>query len=100
MHQPQTAFENIVEKEEIARCEQFLVFPQCFLLNQIILLKFRTYFLHHIFISCRLNHEDVKLGNLWRRGKLVGNQQFLSQLVTFASRIDQDQAAQNVQTEH
>ena len=36
MHQKQTAFENIVEKEEIARNEQFLLFPQCFLLNQII----------------------------------------------------------------
>ena len=29
----QTAFENIVGKEEIARNEQFLLFPQCFLLN-------------------------------------------------------------------
>ena len=29
-----TAFENIVEKEEIARNEQFLLFPQCFLLNR------------------------------------------------------------------
>ena len=28
MHQLQTAFENIVEKEEIARNEQFLHFPQ------------------------------------------------------------------------
>ena len=27
-------FENIVGKEEIARNEQFLLFPQCFLLNQ------------------------------------------------------------------
>ena len=36
MHQQQTAFKNIVEKEEIARNEQFLLFPQCFLLNQII----------------------------------------------------------------
>ena len=36
MHQQQTAFENIVGKEEIARNEQFLLFPQCFLLNQII----------------------------------------------------------------
>ena len=35
MHQQQTAFENIVKKEEIARNEQFLLFPQCFLLNQI-----------------------------------------------------------------
>ena len=28
MHQQQTAFENIVGKEEIARKEQFLLFPQ------------------------------------------------------------------------
>ena len=34
MHQQQTAFENIVGKEEIARNEQFLLFPRCFLLNQ------------------------------------------------------------------
>ena len=36
MHQQQTAFENIVGKGEIAPNEQFLLFPQCFLLNQII----------------------------------------------------------------
>ena len=35
MHQQQTAFENILGKEEIARNEQFLLFPECFLLNQI-----------------------------------------------------------------
>ena len=35
MHQQQTVFENIVGKEEIARNEQFLPFPQCFLLNQL-----------------------------------------------------------------
>ena len=34
MPQQQTAFENIVEKEEIAHKEQFLLFSQCFLLNQ------------------------------------------------------------------
>ena len=34
-HQQQTAFENIVGKEEIARNEQFPLFPQCFQLNQI-----------------------------------------------------------------
>ena len=33
MHQQQTAFENIVGIEEIARNEQFLLFPKCFLLN-------------------------------------------------------------------
>ena len=44
MYQQDTAFENIVGKEEIARNEQFLLFPQCFLLNQII-----VYPLFHIF---------------------------------------------------
>ena len=34
MHQQQTAFENIVGKEEIAHKEQFL-FPQCFQLSHI-----------------------------------------------------------------
>ena len=36
MHQHHAAFENIVGKGEIARNEQFLLFPQCFLINQII----------------------------------------------------------------
>ena len=36
----QTGFENIVGKGEIARNEQFLLFPQCFLLNQIIVSPF------------------------------------------------------------
>ena len=36
MHQQQTAFENIEGKGEIARNEQFPLFPQCFLLNQIL----------------------------------------------------------------
>ena len=36
MHQQQTTFKNIVGKGEIARNEQFLLFPHCFLLNQII----------------------------------------------------------------
>ena len=40
MHQQQTAFDNIVGKEEIARNEQFLLFPQCFLLNQKIVFPF------------------------------------------------------------
>ena len=40
MHQHQTAFENNVGKGEIARNKQFLLFPQCFLLNQIIVSLF------------------------------------------------------------
>ena len=39
-HQQQTVFENIVGKEEIARNEQFLHFPQSLLLNQIIVFPF------------------------------------------------------------
>ena len=34
MHEQQTAFENIVGKEEIALNEQFLLSPKMFLLNQ------------------------------------------------------------------
>ena len=35
MHQQQTVFENFVGKGEIACDEQYLLFPQCFQLNQI-----------------------------------------------------------------
>ena len=40
MHQQHAAFENIVGKGEIARNKQFLLFPQCFLLNQILVSPF------------------------------------------------------------
>ena len=40
MHQQQTAFENIVGKGEIALNKQFLLFPQCFILNQVIVSQF------------------------------------------------------------
>ena len=40
MHQQQTAFENIGGKGVIAHDEQFLLFPQCFLHNQIIVSPF------------------------------------------------------------
>ena len=40
MQQQQSSFENIVGKGEIGRKEQFLFFPQCFLLNQIIISPF------------------------------------------------------------
>ena len=43
MHEQHTAFENIVGKGEMAGNEQFLLFPQCFLLNQIIV----SPFVHH-----------------------------------------------------
>ena len=42
--QQQTAFEKIVGKEEIACYKQFLLFPQCFLLNQKIVSPFVNIF--------------------------------------------------------
>ena len=59
-HQKQTAFENIVGKEEIARNEQFPLFPQCFLLNQIIVSP-----IVHIFDIISLfaaEFEEAKIG--------------------------------------
>ena len=59
-HQQQTAFENIVGKGEIAHYEQFLLVPQCFLLNQIIVSPFV-----HIFDIISLfaaDLEELKIG--------------------------------------
>ena len=48
-HQQQTAFENIVGKGKIACNKQFFLFPQCFLLKQIIVSPFG-----HIFVIMAL----------------------------------------------
>ena len=59
-HQQQTAFENIVGKGEIARNEQFLLFPQCFPLSQIAVSLFG-----HIFDKIALfaaEFEEPKIG--------------------------------------
>ena len=60
MHQQQPAFENIVEKGEIARDGQFLLFPQCFLLIQIILSPFVHIF--DIISSFAAEFEELKTG--------------------------------------
>ena len=60
MHQQQTAFENIVGKGDIVCNEQFLHFPQCFLLNQIVVSLFV-----HIFDIMSLfaaEFEELKIG--------------------------------------
>ena len=60
MHQQQTAIKNSVGKGEIARNEQFLLFPQCYLLNQIIVSP-----LVHIFVIISLfvaELEESKIG--------------------------------------
>ena len=65
MHQQQTTFENILGKGEIACNEQFLLFPQCFLLNQITVSPFV-----HIFDIISLfaaEFEKPKIG-IWGKG--------------------------------
>ena len=60
MHQQQTVFENIVGKGETARNEQFLLFPQCFLPNQIIVSPFVRIF--DIIILFAAEFEKPKTG--------------------------------------
>ena len=60
MNQQQTAFENIVGKGEIACNEQFLLFPQCFLLNQIIVSPFVH--ISDIISLSAAEYEEPKIG--------------------------------------
>ena len=64
MHQQQKAFENIVEKGEIACNEQFLLFPQCFVLNQIIVFPFV-----HIFYIISLFTAELEESKIDTSGK-------------------------------
>ena len=54
------SFENIAGKGEIARNEQFLLFPQCFLLNQIIVSPFVQIFYIISLFAAEL--EEPKIG--------------------------------------
>ena len=64
MYQQQATFENIVGKEEIARNEQFLLFPQYFLLNQIIVSPFV-----HILTSLSLSAAELEEPKIGISGK-------------------------------
>ena len=64
MNQQETAFENIVGKEETALNEQFLLFPQCFLLNQKIVSPYVNIF--DIISYLLLNWKSPKL--TWGKG--------------------------------
>ena len=59
MHQQRTALENNVGKGETARNEQFLLFPQCYLLIQIIVSPFVHIFHISLFAS---EFEERKIG--------------------------------------
>ena len=67
MHQQQTAFKNNVGIEEIARNEQFLLFPQCFLLNQKIISTFVS--IYDIMIYMYLFAADFEEPKISIRGK-------------------------------
>ena len=61
MHQQQTAFENFMGKGENALNVQFLLFPHCFLLNQIIVSPFVHIFdIRSLFVA---ELEESKIGN-------------------------------------
>ena len=61
MHQHQTDFEKIVAKGEIAHKEQFILFPQCFLLNQIIVSPFIHIFDNVSLFAAELEEPDIGL---------------------------------------
>ena len=82
MHQQQTAFENIVEKEEIARNEQFLLCPQCFLLNQVILSLFV-----HIFDIISLSAAELGEPKIGISGKGL-NKFYFKHLRNYPSSFD------------
>ena len=63
-HQQQTAFENIEGKEEIACNKQFLLFPQCFLLNQKLVSPFVN--IYGIISLFAVSLEEPKIGILGR----------------------------------
>ena len=100
MHQQHTAFENNVGKEEIACTEQFLIFPQCFWLNQKTVSQFINIFdIISLFAAeleepkidkWGLNSKDKKINvnkkvnfvvemveNIVRKGENAGDQHFL-----------------------
>ena len=61
MHQQQATFENIEEKGEIACNEQFLLFPQCFLLNQIIVSLFVHIFDFISLLAAKLEEPKIAI---------------------------------------
>ena len=69
MHQQRTAFENIVRKEEIACNKQFLLFPQCFLLNQKTVSPF-----HNIYVIISLFAAELEEPKIGISGKRLNDQ--------------------------
>ena len=69
-HQQKTAFEK-VGKGEIARNEQFLLFPQCFLLSQIIVYRFVHIFDIISLFAAKLEEPIIGIGGKGLRGHVA-----------------------------
>ena len=91
-HQQQTAFENIMVKGEIARNKQFLLFPQCFLFNQITVSPYV-----HIFDIISLFAAEVEEPKSGISGKGLNLIALFTTIVAFVDSVDQGQAVQNMQ---
>ena len=61
MHQQRTAFENFEQKGVIVRNEQILLFPQCFLLNQIIISPFVHIFDIKSLFAAKLEESKISI---------------------------------------
>ena len=99
MHKQQTAFENTVGKGEIARNEQFLLFPQCFLLNQIMVPQFV-----HIFNIISLFAAELEEPKICKSGKgltlfFLTVSLLMMTKRAFVNSVDQDQTVQNSQSD-
>ena len=70
MHQQQVAFEKIVGLGEITRYKQFLLFPQCFQLNQITVSEFVYIFDFLSLFAVELEEPEVT-HHLFSKGKKI-----------------------------
>ena len=75
MQQRQTAFENIVGKEEIARNEQFLLFPQCFLFSQKIISLFVNIFDIISFFAIEVEEPKISISGIGLHGEPIIQEQ-------------------------
>ena len=92
MHQQQAAFENTVVKGEIARNEQFLLFPQCFLLNQMMVSTFVHIFEIISLFAVELEEQKIGISDMELNSVMYGVRSMLevyfTSTVTFVDKID------------
>ena len=91
MHQQQTAFEKIVGKGGTVCTEQFLLFPHCFLLNQIPV----SLFVHNFDITSLFaaELEEPKIGI---SGKGLKKDQYILQFIQLFCSLSPFQTIMNV----